>query len=270
LKQECRNTILFDTLFLYKHFNQPKAHSMRKLKFAEIYSIPFFLFLITSSISCVKSSNSGSSTPVPAFSYISVMNLAPYGDSAKVYFNGSVYPQTYHVGDFSVAYFKLSSSSYDVQFKTAASSDSLLADIPASSFDSLSFYTLLLYNDTINGPAKAAKIPDDYSAITTSTSGYRFFNMSPDISSVDLYINGVKVQSNRTPADNITNPLFNSFQPITNQYSTIEAKLTGTNTDVATSLNGNIMPGNGYTIFLEESHTSSGNLFALNLVKASY
>lgn len=241
---------------------------MRK---ARLHSVVFFLLLAVAQQSCVKSASSvqtSTSTTVPAFSFISVMNLAAYGDSANIYFNGSVYGKTYDIGSFSSSYFKLSSNIYDVQFKNA-SKDSLLADIPGSSFDSLGFYTIVLYNDSVNGIDKAAKIADNYSNIVADSAYYRFFNMCPDAPSIDLYINGTKIQANRTTADNIANPIFNNFQTFSTGYVTIEVKLSGSTIDLTSALTGTIVNG-VYTIFLDELHKASGNQFSLELLQETY
>jgi len=242
---------------------------MRKAKLQAIYLMIFFISLGSGFTSCTKVGASGVNTSGPAFSYITTMNLAPYGDSAYVYFGGNEYPGgAIPVGSYSTSYFKVASGSFDVEFKTP-SSDSLLAEIPSSPFDSLGFYTLIVYNDSSNGIAKAAKITDNFSNVTNDSAYIRFFNLSPDMPSVDLYINSTKVQSARTPADNILNTFYNNFQAIPNGYYTIEAKQAGTNIVVGTVLNGSLLNGQVYTIFLEELHGNSGNSFGLSILQFS-
>jgi len=195
------------------------------------------------------------------------MNLAPYGDSANIYFGGNEYPGgAIPIGSYSNSYFKVASGTYDVDFKTPTT-DSLLAEIPSSTFDSLGFYTILTYNDSANGAVKAAKITENFSNITNDSAYFRFFNMSPDVASVDLYINGTKVQSSRAPADNILNTFLNNFQGIPGGYYTIVAKLAGTNTMVGTTLTVSFQSGQVFTIFLEELHGAAGNSFSLAILQ---
>ena len=233
-----------------------------------IYAISVFGIISQMAVSCAKT-GTYSSNNSPSVSYVTFMNLAPYGDSTSIYFNGSAYPTTYPVTAYSSTYFSLASGNYDVQFKTSTASDSLLAEIPASPFDSLGTYTLILYNDTAHGKVKAAKITDDFSNVTVSNTYYRFFNMATDMPSLDLYINNVKVQSNRTVADNIQNTLYNSFLPISDGYVSIQVKQAGTTTAVGNTLTGTLNLGQPYTIFLEEAQDSSGITYSLAILAAS-
>lgn len=233
-----------------------------------IYAIYFFGIISQMTVSCAKTGMS-SSTSGPAISFITIMNLAPYGDSTSIYFNGSVYPTIYPVTTYSDTYFSLASGIYDVQFKTSNSSDSLLAEIPASPFDSLGDYTLILYNDTAHGKVKTVKIIDNFSTVTSSSAYYRFFNMATDMPSLDLYINNVKVQSNRTVADNVQNTLYNNFQPISDGYVSIQVKQAGTNLVVANTLTGTLNLGEPYTIFLQEALSSSGITYSLSILAAT-
>ncbi len=241
---------------------------MRKTNLHAIYSFLFFLSVAAAITGCAKTGMYSTNTAT-AVSYLTVMNLAPYGDSADIYLNGTKYPGApYPVGVFSTSYFKVASGNYDVQFKTPTA-DSLLASIPSSAFDSLGLYTLILYNDSAKGVVNAAKIKDNLSNVRPDSAYFRFFNMSPDMPAVDLYIDNTKVQANRTPADNILNSLYNNFQPFLNGYYTIEVKQAGTNNTVGTPLNGSLLQGQIYTIFLEELHTSSGNTFNLFVLQGA-
>jgi hypothetical protein len=195
------------------------------------------------------------------------MNLAPYGDSANFFFGGNEYPGgAIPIGSYSNSYFKVAAGTYSVEFKTPTT-DSLLAEIPSSTFDSLGFYTLLTYNDSSQGVVKAAKITENFSNVTNDSAYFRFFNMSPDLPSVDLYVNSTKVQSSRAPADNILNTFLNNFQGIPGGYYTIEAKIAGTNTVVGKSLTASFQNGQVFTIFLEELHNTSGNSFSVAILQ---
>jgi hypothetical protein len=204
-----------------------------------------------------------------AVSYVTLMNLAPYAPSTEVYLNNAKNTSAIAPGNYATIYAHLIPGVYDVKFKKA-SSDSLLAEIPSSLYDSLKFTTLILYNDTTNGVAKAVKIVDDYVSVTTSDSYYRFFNMSPDVRAVDLYINGTKTQLMRTPADNVTNTYYNSFRSyIPGNYS-LAVKKSGTDSTIATLNNLDLLGGNAYTIFLSGMANGTTNTLTLKSLRAAY
>lgn len=238
-----------------------KDYQMKRTKFSIVCFRLFNLSVFALAIGCGKTGSYNSSSG-PALSYITIMNLAPYGDTTAVYFSGTKYSSVFAPDSYSGAYFKLASGNYDVQFKSN-SSDSLLTSIPSSAYDSLGFYTLILYNDTSYGPLKSVKITDNFSNVNKDSAYFRFFNMSPDMPAIDLYINNIKVQANRTPADNIHKQLYNNFQSFSTGYYSIQVNQAGTSNIIGTAVSGNLQAGQVYTIFLEEQHTSSGNAFAL-------
>lgn len=230
-----------------------------------ILGLAIFAVLATSVTSCSKTGVTNNNS---VYTYVTVMNLAAWSPSTEIYFNGSKSTKPITAGNYSQGYAPLKPGSYDVQFKMAGG-DSVMADIPSSSYDSLGFYTLILYNATRNSPANAFKIQDDFSTVSATAANFRFFNMCPDVPSTDLYINNTKVHSNRTVADNVNYSLFNSFQQFAAGTYTIQVKKAGTDSVIATINSYSMQVQNAYTIFLD-GKTGSTNPVALNILKASF
>jgi hypothetical protein len=218
--------------------------------------------------SCVKNASSPNS-PTNTLTYLSVLNLAPYSPAANVFLNGVQSTVSISPGNYSSSYAHLTPGSYDVKFETTAS-DSLLAEIPTSAYDSMSFYTLVLYNDLVNGPAKALKITDDFSTVTLSNSYVRFMDMCLELPAVDLYINGSPVQQNRTAKDIVANETFDIFQPLTPGSFSLQVKKAGTDSVMGSLSTVSFTAGNAYTIFLSGSASSTTYPISLNILQAVY
>src|SRR5580693_3218501 len=160
-------------------------------------------------------SKTGSTLTVTAVAYVSVINEAPYSAAVDIYLSGTLITTSgIPPGQYSKEYGSIKPGVYTVDFKKTGT-DTLLYEIPASSFDTTSFYTLILYNTAPGSPAvQAVKIQDNFTSVTNTSAYYRFFNLSPDVSSADLYLNGSIVQLQRAPADNVNNLLYDEFQAV--------------------------------------------------------
>jgi hypothetical protein len=204
---------------------------------------------------CVKSSPSGT---VTAICYVSVINEAPYSSATDIYFNGTLVSANGGIapGQFSSQYGSVKPGVYTVDFKKTGT-DSLLYELPAISYDTSNFYTLILFNTAPQSPAvQAARILDDFSSVTETNAYYRFFNLSPDMPSVNLYLNGTLSQSNRTPADNVSNVVYDEFQPLNPTVYDIQVKNANSDSVLAALPATAMAAGGVYTIFLEG--TSAG------------
>ncbi len=229
------------------------------------------LFCLTEGWSCSKAGGYQTTTAV---TYVAVINAAPYGPSADIYLNGTVVSSSGGIppGPYSSsqAYATFAPGNYDVSFDKTGT-DSVLYDIPSSPFDTSGFYTLILYNAGPGGTGviDAAKITDNFSSTSQTTANYRFFNLSPDVPSCDLYFNGTLVQMLRTPADNVSNLLFDEFQTLSPNSYTIVAKVAGRDSVLATTTTGvDLSTGNVFTIFLSGTNTASGgNRLAINIMQ---
>lgn len=218
--------------------------------------------------SCLKGS-SNTTTPPPAITYISLMDMALQSPSADVYFAGSkVNSAPITAGTWTSAYSSLTPGIFDVAFKKFGV-DSLMASIPSQSYDSAQFSTLILYNDQPTS-TKAFRTIDDFTGLTYDKPYIRFFHLSQNTPAVDFYMNGTKLSSNRQLADNLNNPNYNSFTASTNGIYTIQAKLAGTDSVVASATNQALLSGDGYTIFLTGlAHGTGSNALSLGLLMAS-
>lgn len=208
---------------------------------------------------CLKSSNTP--PPTPTTTYLSVLHLAPNAPSLDVYFNDTKV-STAPLAPLNVTsrYNEVDKGTFSIKFKKAAS-DSAVADIPSALYDTLEYHTLLIYNLTANGAAKAIRIKDDFSNVFANLTKpyYRFFHASPNTGAIDLYINDVKVESGRFFVDNASHDPFNKFTATISDFLKIEAKPAGSNTAIATLNNVNMQNGNAYTIYLKGLDGGTGN-----------
>jgi hypothetical protein len=200
--------------------------------------------------------------------YISVMHLAPTAPSLDVFFSDTKVSNTpFAPGYVTVAYSAVDKGTFAVKFKKATT-DSVVAEVPAITYDSLNYYTFLIYNEAVNGPVKASRIKDDYSTITRDQAHFRFFHGSPNVGAVDIYIDGNKVADHRQLADNISYDAYNKYTPTSSGVYNVEVKLSGTSTVIA-SFNVDLSNGNAYTIYLKGVDGGTGtSQLALGLLRA--
>jgi len=133
-------------------------------------------FLALAGSGCSKA---GSTTTVSAVTYLSIIQGAPISGGANVYLNDTlITPSAFNPGTFSPKYGTIRPGSYTVKFKKSGT-DSLFDQLVPSTYDTLNFYTLLLYNNTADKAAHALKIFDDFSSISNNNAYYRFFNLAP-------------------------------------------------------------------------------------------
>ncbi|HTI08534.1 MAG TPA: DUF4397 domain-containing protein [Puia sp.] len=216
---------------------------------------------------CIKSGSSFNNS-TSGVTFISILNLS--SSSADIYLNGTKASQNAApAGFYDPKYEQIKPGAYDIQFK-AGGVDSVLADVPSSLYDSLDFNTIILYNAVSGGPVNAMRIADDFSTLSVSTASYRFFNMSPDVPSVDVFFNGNPAQTHRTTADNASNTGYNSFQSVSPGTYTVDVKKAGTDS-VIVSLNGvTLAAGTATTIFLKGRAGNTTNPISLNALVANY
>lgn len=222
--------------------------------------------MVTMLSGCLKSRDI---TPPDPKAYVSIMHLAPTAPPVDVFFNDQkVSNNPFAPGNVTVAYNAIDKGAFPIKFKKAAS-DSLVAEVPVAQYDSLSFYTLFIYNQQLNGPAKAVRIKDDFSSMVTDKPYYRFFHASPNTGAVDLYIDNVKVESGRVHADNTTSDALNKFVAANSANHTVQVKLAGTATVIASLNNVEMLTRNAYTFYLRglEGGTGTSEL-SLGLLRA--
>jgi hypothetical protein len=207
---------------------------------------------------CLKSVDN---TPQKPKTYISIMHLAPRAPthSVNVFFNTDKVTTTpIASGAYSGTYSPVDPGFFSISFKENTK-DSLITTVPLDRYDSLNFYTIVLYN-TDDNRIESFSIHDDYSGLQNNTTKtlYRFFHMSPDIGSVDVYFNNDKLESGRQHADNAFGSAYNQFQLINGNSYSIAVKKAGTDSVIAeTSKTMDI--GQAYTIFLKGVINGTGN-----------
>jgi len=217
---------------------------------------------------CSKTGTSSSTSPV---TYLSLINASAYPNNATVLLNDTLATVSAGIapGQYSPRYGTVKPGSYNVKFESAAS-DSLLSEIPTSSFDTLNFYTLVMYSVPVTGVVQSAKIADDFSTISSSQANYRFFNLSPLHTKVDFYLNSAIAQQSRTTADNFNNSLLNAFQQVNAGTYTLTLKSAGTDSVIVSTGNITLALGGAYTIFLSGVDGSTTNPLLINVLQAQY
>lgn len=208
---------------------------------------------------------------VQSTTYVTLMNMAPYTPATEIYLNDMKSTSAVPPGTYQTSYSHLIAGLYDIKFKVAGS-DSILAELPSSSYDSLSFYTLILYNtDTVQKTAKAVKILDDFSQISSNYTYWRFFDLCPGLPAIDVYLNGNLMQQNRTSADIAgTATQYTLFQSLPGNTYNMQVKKAGTDSVLATLGGINLLAGQPYTIFLSGTTSNAYFPVSLNIVQASY
>jgi hypothetical protein len=217
--------------------------------------------------SCLK--NDSSVEPPKPQSYVSIVNMSYRAPAVEVYFGGEKVTAPMNPGTFFSRYSPIDPAILNVSFKKS-SSDSLVASLPPSQiYDSSSFYTLLLYDQPFGGAA-AVRLQDDFSQLSSSKTHFRFFNMVPELTAVDLYLNSTKVAANRSPADNADIPQYNEFMPYEGNVYSLTVKAAGTDSVVATQSTVDLSNAYAYTIMLKGRPGGTGdNAVGIVVLRAS-
>jgi hypothetical protein len=197
------------------------------------------------------------STPPKPKAYFSFMHLAPRSPSVEIYFNSEQNSAAFTSGQYTSYYNEVTPGFFSINFKKAGG-DSLVAGLPVDQYDSLNFYTIVLYN-TLDNRVQAFSHHDDFSVISETKTCYRFFHMSPDIGDVDVYFNNEIWESGRQYGDNVFGAsYFNQFQQKPGNSYNIAVKKAGSDSVIAqTSATFNNYQA--YTIFLKGVIGGSGN-----------
>jgi hypothetical protein len=202
---------------------------------------------------CLK--QSASSTAAPK-TYISLLHLAPWAPAVEVYFNDKKASSAIAAGTVASSYSALDPGVYAIGFKKAGG-DSVVASLSTSLYDSSEYSTLLLYNlDSTH--VGAAKIADDYSILTTSSSFIRFFHLAPELDNVDLYLDGTLVSSGRGYVDNVYTSYYNQFSAITPGTFNLVVKKAGADSVIASLNSVTLSAGNAFTIYLRGKKSGTG------------
>jgi hypothetical protein len=177
------------------------------------------------------------------------MHLAPRAPSVEVYFDNTKASSAIGYGMVSPNYSALEPDAFSISFKKA-SSDSVVAGLGTALYDSLRYYTLLLYN-TDPTHVGAMRIEDNYANLTSDKSFYRFFHMSPDIGNVDVYLDNTIIESGRQYADNEFGNIYNEFTSITPNTHSVIVKKANSDSVIATLSSVSLSAGDAFTLYLK-------------------
>lgn len=220
-----------------------------------LWAVAALLAMVTGFTACLKTENTTPSRPVAAFVVIngitSAAKLDFYDNSTKVKdsistgFAGYNYQAYggYHLFDL----------------KRYATSTTVVST-SAANYDSLTYYTLVAFGDSTS--PVFYPIEDDFEGANNSNLNIRFWNLSPNIGAVDVYLNTTKIDSNRTFSLSRPSSVFKALTTVSTATS-ITIKKAGTETIVATnnSSSTQLTTGSVYTIFLTgDANVTSGTL----------
>jgi len=229
------------------------------------YWCSIILLILFTGSGCTKPGVTTSQTQV---AYVSIMNLAAYGSPVDIFFNGNLVSPAGGIapGQVSTQYGQLKPGSYTIDFKKTGT-DSLLYELPASQFDTTTFYTLILYNTMAGSTAvSAVRILDNFSQVNGTSSYYRFFDMTPDAPNVNLYLDGSIAQTNRMPADNVNDQSYQQFLGISPGDHTLQVQNAATDSVLGTQNNYPFAAGYVYTVYLTGASSKGLTLNVLPVV----
>lgn len=232
-----------------------KIVQISKKAFLSLGSLAFLMIMLSG---CLKDAQN---TTVSPRTYVSLLDLAPWSPAVDVYFdNSKATTSAISFGMVSPNYSSIEPAAFGISFKKSGG-DSLVASLPSAVYDSLKYYTLLLYN-TDQTHVAAARIKDDYSVLTSDKCYYRFFHMSPDVGDVDVYFDNTLVASVRSYVDNLTSSdYYNQYNPTTPDSHTVTVKKAGTDVVVATSpASVPFTSGDAITLYLKGVSGGTGAL----------
>lgn len=212
----------------------------------------------------------GANLATSPVTYLTLINGSALSSGVTVLLNDTALTVSGGIapGKYSQRYGQWSPGTYDIKFEVA-SSDSLLTQIPSFTFDTLNFYTIVLYTVPQTGAVQSTAIQDDFSTLSPNQTNYRFFNLCSTHPKVDLYLNSTPVQQSRVTADNAGNKMLNGFQATTPGSYTVTAKTAGTDSTIVSLGSVSLLAGNAYTIFLTGVDGSASNPLSINVLAAS-
>jgi len=217
---------------------------MRTKKY-RLWAIAALVVTVTGFTACLKSDPAQPQRPQAYFWFIGAYSTSLTLD---VFDNGTKLNSTALAFDF-VAPYSTVGGPHVFTFKKNGA-DSTIAE-NTNLYDSLQSYTLVLHGDATTG-ARLTRITDDYSATSTSKVNYRFYNLSPSVGPVDLFINDTKLTSNVNYAGQ--GGFYSAFTTTDATGSgnvSIKVKAAGKDSVIAQKDNVPLSVGYPYTIYLK-------------------
>lgn len=210
------------------------------------------LLAITGLTSCLKNDTQ----PQKPYFYMAVINAAPVPYALDAYINNT--KTGGNIVFNSGMLLTPEPGTINLSFK-AYNKDSVVAT-EITPYDTLKYYTHLIYG---NAPISMYVI-DETNNFTNDLSAnqahVRFYNLSPNTGSVDVYINDTKVYSARTYEDFVYTDSFNQLSHLNTGTVKLTVKAAGTDTVIATKENVTLNNGIIYTMFLSGLSGSTDTL----------
>ncbi|PSL32107.1 DUF4397 domain-containing protein [Chitinophaga ginsengisoli] len=214
-------------------------------KKTRVWAIAALVTVVTSFSACLKSDNV---TPQRDRAAVAIINgiltngdLDFYDNSTKVNSNALSIGFTY-IG------YPIYGGVRTFSFKKAGQTTDYVA--VTNLYDSLTYNTVVAYGDSTAPQMRSIK--DDFTGAKETAVNIRFFHLSPSAGPVDLYIDDVKVDSNRTYVG--TSGFRTAFTPLSKPVYTnnIKIKAAGTSTVLVENSSPSASFSNGrvYTITL--------------------
>jgi hypothetical protein len=223
-----------------------------------LWAIAALMVIGTSFSACLKSVDTTPSRPIAAFS---IINGIVSSTAVDFFDNISTKPTASGLAlGFGDNSYLVYGGVHQFSFTKTGTLTPILAST-TNQFDSLTFYTLVTYGDSSSAVVRPIK--DDFSSAVTTKLNIRFFNLSPNSPSVDLYLGDVKVDSNLTYIG--SGAISTGFKALSSvgSASTLKVKLTGSSAaslPIAQNTTANLISGKVYTIYLSGMKDSSGPL----------
>lgn len=207
---------------------------------------------------CLKSVDA---TPQRAVAGISIINGIITGTGLDFFDNSTTKPAgTNFPTGFGQTGYLIYGGIHEFSFTKKGTLTPAIASVTRQ-FDSTFYYTLLTYGDSTN--ATVVPIKEDFSSAATGKLNIRFFNLSPNITPVDLYLESTKVDSNLAYIGNTA--ISTAFKPQTTVTgaAVIRVKAAGstlTSPSIAEISNAELKSGGVYTIYLTGLKDGTGSL----------
>lgn len=204
---------------------------------------------------CLKSNND---TPQVKQTFIYLMHMAPEAPGVDLFFNDTKVTQSsFGFGSASSSYGAYNPGAYSIKFKKSGG-DSVVASYPATLFDSLKPYSVVLFSDE-QGHGQAFKINDNFANVSTTKLNYRFWHLGYGTDPVDVYIDNQKVFAGRSLGDNASGNSYNEFSQFAAGFHGVKVTLAGRDSVIAQSSNDlNFTEGSVYTIYLKGKWGGTG------------
>lgn len=210
-----------------------------------VWAIAALVTMVTALSACLKSDNV---TPQRDRAAVAIINGILSGSDLDFYDNSTKVNQGALAIGFTYIGYPIYGGIHTFAFKkTGTTADYATV---TSLYDSLTYNTVVAFGDSTAPQMRSFR--DDFTGAKETAVNIRFFHLSPTVGAVDVYIDNVKVDSNRTYVG--TSGFRTAFTPLTKSVYTnkIEIKAAGTSTVLVenSSPSATFSSGRVYTIVM--------------------